>query len=174
MLGGEDPLDGLSIYESENQTEHFHIVSYGFTNLYYDEDFVGEEFSNWGFELTFRLKKTNNETDSDQIWALNLMQNLAKYVFSSGQIFDECHTIDAKGPIKIGYNTDITALLFVTDPELGIIDTPHGQVQFLQIFGLTTKEYAGLKQNPDEGKGIKLIEKIRLENPLFITDLDRS
>ncbi|QNN42608.1 suppressor of fused domain protein [Pedobacter roseus] len=173
MLGGEEPLDGLSIYESKRQTDHFHIVSYGFTNLYYDEDLAGEEFSNCGFELTFRLKKINNEKSSDQIWALNLMQNLAKYVFSSNQIFDECHTIDAKGSIRAGYNSNIKALLFVTDPELGIVETPHGQVQFLQIVGLTTKEYEDHKRNQDKNKGIELIDKIRLLNPLFITDLDR-
>lgn len=68
MLGGDEPLDGLSIYESKRQTDHFHIVSYGFTNLYYNEDFAGEEFSNCGFELTFRLKKIRNKKSSDQTW----------------------------------------------------------------------------------------------------------
>lgn len=174
MLGGEDPLDGQSIYESKKETDHFHIVSYGFTNLYYDEECAGEEFSNWGFELTFRIRKINNETASDQIWALHLMQNLAKYVFGSNQLIDEYHTIDAKGSIRVGYDSAITALIFINDPELGVIDTPHGTVQFLQIVGLTTKEYTDLKQSPKENKGMELIEKIRLENPLFITDLDRK
>src|SRR5688500_18085555 len=127
MVGGEDPLDGLSIYERKNQTNHFHIVSYGFSNLYYDEECAGQEFSNWGFELTFRIKKINNEVASDQIWALNLMQNLAKYVFNSNELLDECHTINAKGSIRVGYDSDVTALLFVNDPELGVIETPHGQ-----------------------------------------------
>jgi len=119
ILGGEDPLDGQSIYKSSNQTDHFHIVGYGLTSLYYDEDCVGEEYSNWGFELTFRIKKRNNEEPSDQIWALNLMQNLAKYVFKSETPFDECHTINANGSIRADYNSEITAILFVNDPELG-------------------------------------------------------
>jgi Suppressor of fused protein (SUFU) len=147
MLGGEDPLDGLSIYESDKQTSHFHIVSYGFSQLYYDEESAGEEFSNWGFELTFRLKKQNNENSSDQIWALNMMQSLAKYVFNNKKWFEEFHTIDAKGSIRLGYDSSVTALIFVTDPELGTIQTPHGQVQFLQIVGITSKEYEDLKQN---------------------------
>jgi hypothetical protein len=174
MVGGEDPLDGLSIYESKNQTNHFHIVSYGFTNLYYDEECAGLEFSNWGFKLTFRIKKINNEVASDQIWALNLMQNLAKYVFGSNQLIDECHTINANGSIRVGYESNITALLFLNDPELGIIETPHGQVQFLQIVGLTTKEYEDLKQNPNPNRALELIEKLRIENPLVITGLDRK
>ena len=46
MWGGEKPLDGQSIYESKNQIDHFHIVSYGFTNLYYDEEFAEQAFCN--------------------------------------------------------------------------------------------------------------------------------
>jgi hypothetical protein len=174
MVGGEDPLDGLSIYESKNQVDHFHIVSYGFTNLYYDEESAGQEFSNWGFELTFRIKKINNETAKDQIWALNLMQNLAKYVFGQNELIDEYHTINAKTSIRVDYDSEITGLVFINDPELGVIDTPHGTVQFLQIVGLTTKEYADYKQNTNDNKGTELIEKIKLKNPLFITDLDRK
>lgn len=56
MLGGEDPLDGISIYESKKQTDHLHFVTYGFSELYYNEDKLEDEFSKWGFELTFRLK----------------------------------------------------------------------------------------------------------------------
>lgn len=174
MLGGEDPLDGLSIYESDKQIDHFHIISYGFSQLYYDEESAGGEFSNWGFELTFRIKKINNEKASDQVWALSLMQNLAKYVFSSNKWFEEGHTIDANGPIRIGHDTNITALLFVADPELKTIDTPHGQVQFLQIVGLTTDEYETLKLNKSENSVKELISQLKRENPLLITDLEKS
>ena len=55
MLGGEDPLDGVSIYESKNQNDHYHFISYGMSNLYYDLEKCEEEFSHWGFEFTFRL-----------------------------------------------------------------------------------------------------------------------
>ncbi len=56
-IGGEDPIDGISIYEAYEQDEkYYHFVTYGFSNLYYDEENCEEEFSNWGFELTFRIK----------------------------------------------------------------------------------------------------------------------
>ncbi|MFB0924763.1 MAG: suppressor of fused domain protein, partial [Vicingaceae bacterium] len=32
-FGGEDPLDGLSIYYNES-TKHYHYVTYGLTELY--------------------------------------------------------------------------------------------------------------------------------------------
>lgn len=169
-LGGENPLDGLSVYESIKQTEHYHFVSYGFSELYYDEDLAGEEYSKWGFELTFRLKKVDEEIH----WAMNLIQNLAKYVFSSKKYFDEYHFIPANGPIRIDYDTDITALAFVTDPELGKIQTPNGEVIFLQLVGLTTTEYDFLKNDPDENKTEQLISELRRTNPLLITDLARK
>ena len=169
-LGGTDPLDGLSVYESAQQTDHYHFVSYGFSELYYDEEQAEEEYSKWGFELTFRLKKVDEEIH----WAMNLIQNLAKYVFSSKKYFDEYHFIPANGPIRLDYDTDITALAFVTDPELGTIQTPNGKVMFLQLVGLTTAEYDFIKNDPDENNIEQLIAELRLTNPLLITDLSRK
>ncbi|WP_113651308.1 suppressor of fused domain protein [Pedobacter namyangjuensis] len=171
MLGGEDPLDGISVYESDAQEPHYHFVSYGLSELYYDEEKAGGEFSKFGFELTFRLKKDNND---DFHWAMNLMQNLAKYVFKSGKWFEEFHFIPANGPIKLGSATDITALAFVEDPELGKIETPHGEVTFLQMIGLTTSEYDQLKQNPKIAETEMLIDRLRAQNQLLITDLNRK
>lgn len=171
-LGGEDPIDGISVYESKKQSDHFHFVTYGFSELYYDEESAGGEFSKYGFELTFRLKK---DSDNDNInWACNLLQNLAKYVFKSGKWFEEYHFIPANGPIRSGYDTDITALAFILDPELGKIETPHGEVMFLQMVGLTTAEYEILKQNPKTTETEKLILKLKTNNKLLITDLDRK
>jgi len=47
MLGGEDPLDGISIYESKEQEDHLHLISYGFSELYYNEDSAENEYSGW-------------------------------------------------------------------------------------------------------------------------------
>lgn len=171
-LGGEDPLDGISVYKSDKQAKHFHFVTYGFSELYYDEESAGSEFSKYGFELTFRLKM-NDESDNIH-WACNLLQNLAKYVFKSGKWFDEYHFIPANGPIRRDFDTEITALAFVLDPELGKIETPHGEVMFLQMVGLTTKEYEELKQNPKTTETEKLVERLKQNNELLITDLSRK
>ena len=171
-LGGKDPLDGISVYESEKQSEHFHFVTYGFSELYYNEESAGKEFSKYGFELTFRLKKDSEEGNLN--WVCNLLQNIARYVFNSGKWFEEFHFIPANGPIRLGYETDITALAFVLDPELGKIKTPHGEVQFLQMVGLTTSEYEQLRQNPKTTETEKLIEKLKQNNEFLITDLKRK
>ena len=171
-LGGEEPLDGISIYKSDKQTKHFHLVTYGFSELYYDEESVGGEYSKYGFELTFRLKMENKDDNIN--WACNLLQNLAKYVFKSGKWFEEFHFIPANGPIRSEFDTEITALAFVVDSELGKIETPHGEVMFLQMVGLTTNEYEELKQNPNTNETEKLIKKLRQNNELLITDLNRK
>lgn len=172
ILGGENPLDGISVYKSNKQSKHFHFVTYGFSELYYDEESADKEFSKYGFELTFRLKMENEDDNIN--WACNLLQNLAKYVFKSGKWFEEFHFIPANGPIRSEFYTEITALAFVLDPELGKIDTPHGEVMFLQMVGLTTSEYEELKQNPKTTETEKLIEKLKQNNKLLITDLNRK
>lgn len=170
-LGGENPLDGISVYQSKVQNDHFHFVTYGFSELYYNEESVSDGFSKFGFELTFRLKKGG---DDNIQWAMNMMQNLAKYVFNSGKWFEEFHFITAKGPIRLEYDTPLTALAFVSDPELGKISTPHGELQFLQMVGLTSAEYELLLQNPVIAETEKLIQTLRRDNALLITDLDRG
>ncbi|MFH6994514.1 suppressor of fused domain protein [Flavobacterium sp. FlaQc-48] len=171
MLGGEDPLDGISIYESKKQTDHFHFVTYGFSELYYDEEKLENEFSKWGFELTFRLKPFQDDSETPG-WPIALLQNIAKYVFSSGNWFEEFHYMPANGPIRLETETEITALLFVNDPELEKIQTPHGEVSFLQIVGITSAEYDHLKENPETAEA--LYHKLKENNPLLITDLTRK
>lgn len=168
ILGGPDPLDGTSVYDSQKQTFHRHIVSYGMSELYYAPDKADKEFSNWGFEFTMRIK--SKEGDEDPKWVVGLMNNLARYVFQSGNWFEDYHYIPANGPIKLESTTDKVGILFISDPELGNIDTPHGKVTFLQLIGITEQELERLKKSPEEGP--LLIEEIRINNPLFITDLN--
>ena len=172
-LGGADPLDGVSMYKSKNQTDHYHFVSYGMSNLYYDVDSCEKEFSGWGLEFTFRLIPFK-EDNGDPKWVVSLMQNLAKYVFSSKKWFEEYHFIPANGPINLDTETDITAIIFVEDPEMGTINTPNGNVQFLQMVGITTEEYEQLKQNPKAEESKILVNRLKKENPLLITDLKRK
>jgi hypothetical protein len=175
MVGGDDPLDGVSIYDSEKQEYHRHLVSYGMSELYYNEEAAGGEFSKWGFEFTFRLRPFDEDGD-DPIWVVNLMNNLARYVIKSGKWFEEYHVIPANGPIRLNSKAeiDIVGIAFVLDPELGKIQTPHGELAFLQMVGLTSKEMDRIKASDsvyDEVKNV--LEEIKAINPLMITDLTR-
>ncbi|MEU4426685.1 suppressor of fused domain protein [Actinoplanes sp. NPDC024001] len=166
-LGGPDPLDGISFYPRAEPQPHWHIVGYGMSELYRKESEDLDE-SGWGFEFTFRVARGAEDTEPP-IWAANLLQNLARYVFSSGNWFEPGHHMDANGPIRQDYDTAVTALAFAEDPELGAIDTPHGRVQFLQVVGLTADEYAAARQWDTAGLVALLAER----SPLLVTDLDR-
>jgi suppressor of fused-like protein len=166
VLGGPDPLDGISVYP---RPDHWHFVSYGLSALY-DMQSSGAEESGWGFELTFRLSRTADEGEPPN-WALNFLQNLARYVFNSGNPFALGHHMDLNGPISLSRpDTAIRAIAFAQDPELGTIDTPNGQVRFLQVVGLTLDEYAVIER----WDARRLLEILAARLPLSITDLERA
>ena len=115
-LGGKDPLDGVEVWESRSKMPHWHYVTYGFSEL--DGKECGDpDNSGYGFELTFRLKK--GEETEPPVWPMNLLENLARYVFSAGNGFAPGHYIDCNGPIALEEETALTALAFRKDPELG-------------------------------------------------------
>lgn len=170
-LGGEDPLWAINYYTSNKQQRHFHYVTLGFTNLFYDEGFAEDETNGFGFELTFRHLPVKGDTDKPN-WAANFLTNLSKYVFRTQNGFDDFHYMSANGPIRLDTKTNITAMTFFTDPEMKEIDTPHGHVKFLQVFGITTEEYNDLRNEKYTVED--LINKHRQTNPLLITDLSRG
>ena len=170
-LGGEDPLWAVECFINQKQQQHFHYVTLGFTNLWYDEEFAEDEDNKFGFEITFRYVPVKGEIEKP-IWPSNFLQNIAKYVFKSGKGFDDYHYMSANGPIKVGYETEITAFVFFIDPEFGAIDTPHGNLKFLQLYGITSQEYNDIREKKYTAK--ELVEKHREANPLLITDLDRK
>ncbi len=171
MLGGPDPLDGISAYECrDGGREHLHFVTYGYTSLYYDEDAAGGDFSRFGFEMTFRLASALPPA-SEPIWVCNLLQNLARYVFETGKWFANYHWIPANGPIHLDSDTEIVGLAFVDDRKLEPVDSPHGRVEFIQAFGLTQNEIDALKAKTHTCA--EVVARHLANNPLLITDLAR-
>ena len=173
MAGGSDPIDGISIYDSNRQIFHRHLVSYGMSELYFNEDKAGGEFSKWGFEFTFRLVPFKDD-EGDPGWAMHVMNNLARYVYSSGRWFEENQFIPANGPVLLNTETDITGFITVLDPELGRMQTPHGEVSFIQLVGITSAELEHLSKNATTEEVEKLIAGLQTNNPLLITDLERK
>ena len=170
-LGGEDPLNGVSIYQTKHADGHKHYVTYGFSALFYDEEAVGADYSKYGFELTFRLKPFKDDAEFAQ-WPIYMLQNIAKYVFKSGNYFEPNHYMPANGPIRLETETAITAFAFDLDSELGEIETPHGKLQFLQVVGITQTEYEAIKASG--GTAEDLINALKQNNPLLVTDLTRT
>ncbi|MCP2337796.1 suppressor of fused domain protein [Actinomadura rupiterrae] len=185
-LGGPDPLDGVSAYPRDG---HWHYVSYGMSELYEKESDNPDE-SGWGFEFTFRLARPDaavaesgedgesgeggesgaDGEDEPPVWPVNLMQNLARYVYSSGNWFAPGHHMNANGPLALDREEcTLTALMFAEDPELGTIDTPNGRLQFLQLVGLTPDEYEAART----WNSASLTELFASRLPLLVSDITR-
>ena len=140
--------------------------------MYKRQESVGGDFSKFGFEMTFRLA-SNLPPKSDPIWVVNFLQNIARYVFESGKHFGQYHWLPANGPIRSDSNTDIVGIGFDYDTVLpSSVETPHGQVEFIQGFGLVQSEVNSLM---DKTRTVKeILDSHRQSNPLLVTDLARQ
>ena len=168
MFGGEEFLDGFSIYDSGKGYQH--IVTFGMSELYANEDSFGEEYSKWGYEMTMKLKAEKHE---DCLWALDMLSNIARYTFHSENYYEPAECVPVNGtPIHIGTTSKITALITVMDTTALAQDTVNGRVEFIQFVGITESELDAIKK--DIGNIKVLIELMRKDNPNFITDMDRE
>ncbi|MDR3065039.1 MAG: suppressor of fused domain protein [Comamonas sp.] len=171
-LGGDEPLDGVSVYRSEQGVPHWHYVSYGFSDLYGDlddsYDIAPGKPSGYGFELSFRLVRGVAEQEAPS-WPVNFLQNIARYVFRTGNVLAPGHWMTANGPIKADADTLLTEMGFVQDPELPAMHTPYGDLMFLQLVGLTSDELREVRRWNVQGA----LQSLQNYMPLWITDLAR-
>lgn len=164
MFGGNQFLDGYSVYISDKG--YMHIVTYGMTVLYVDENAFGGEWNGWGYEMTVKIKGTDPECC---MWAINLMANLARYTYVKKQPFAPMQRISGGGCALDGSDSAITALLIVPDTEANTLDTVYGQTEFLQLVGITEHDYQALRTEPR--RVTELVERMKAENPDFVTDM---
>ncbi|WP_436772730.1 suppressor of fused domain protein [Yinghuangia sp. YIM S09857] len=145
-LGGPDPLDGISLYRRKEPVPHWHLVGFGMSELY-GKDSDEPEVSGYGFEFSVRVADHGDDDSDDGVpmWAAVLLQVLARYVVGN-RPFAPGHTIHvAPGTFGADTATELAALAFAVDPDLGVIDTPHGSVTFLEVTALTEDEYAAAR-----------------------------
>ena len=166
-LGGEAPLEGVSVYASDRNTPHWHAVSYGMSELF-EKTSKDKRTSGFGFEFTLRLARGKERMAPR--WPAGAFQALAGYVLSSGRVFDAGHRMNTGHPLGPGGRSRLTCIAFLEDPELGTRRTPHGRVRFLQIVGLTADELEAMKATSTE----KVLRVMARTNPLLVTDLRRT
>lgn len=167
-LGGPDPIGDISVYKRLGPVPHWHFITYGFTELF-DKKSENKDVSGWGFELTMRVK-TEPDAEEPPVWTVNFLQNLARYVFDTGNAFANGDYKNAKGPIAAATDTLIRSVVFTHDPELPPIETPNGRVEFLQVVGITDDEELAITQ----WRSLKVLEIFREYLPFLVTDLDRT
>jgi hypothetical protein len=166
MLSGDGLINGISAYRAEDPA-HWHLVTYGFSELYAKES-DDPDVSGWGFELTMRLPRPEGEAQP-ATYAVNFLFNLGRYVRRSRNPLGPGHAMDLNGPICLGAETALRAAAFTTDPQLGQIRTPNGAVRFIQVVGVTLDEYHAC----GDWQASAVLEILSESEPLLITDLAR-
>ncbi len=166
LFSSDGLIWGISAYRADGPP-HWHLVTYGFSELYAKES-DDPAVSGWGFELTMRLPRGADD-EQPPAYAVNFLFNLGRYVRRSGNPLGSGHAMDLNGPICIGSDTALRAVAFTTDPQLGEIDTPNGSVEFVQAVGVTLDEYDAC----GDWHTARVLEVLRESNPLLLTDLAR-
>ena len=123
-LGGDSPLQGISIYEGE---DYWHFVTYGLSELYEKDHYEDEEAELKGI--------------------CNILQTIAKLTFVNGEIFrpyEYIYTGQTQG-IDIKMLSNITGFITIPDTDVAPISTPNGYVEFVEFIGATNNELIALK-----------------------------
>lgn len=165
-LGGNDPLDGISIFDGG---EYYHFVTFGLSELY-EKETNDPDYSGFGFEFTIKLKKSCVEDEEGELRCMaGILQALARISYKEGDIFapeEYIYTGQTAG-MDVEQKSAITGFITKED-ELGEIMTPNGKLQFVQLIGATDAE---LKMLVDKKMTVaELAKKIGTD----LTDYDRK
>lgn len=140
-LGGPDPLDGASVYDGG---DYWHFVTFGLSELY-DKESEDKEYSGYGMEFTFKLKKGCYSAENEEneiLCIIGNLQNIAKVTFNNGELFlpnEYVYTGQTEG-IDLCQKSKLTGFITMTDPSVNTLETPNGKVEFVEFIGVTDSE----------------------------------
>ena len=144
-LGGNDPLKGISIYDSG---DYWHFITYGLSELYEKESAI-KDVSGYGMELTFKLKKDNYENEENEIKCIcGILQSIARITFTKGEVFNSYEYLYTGQTEGIDYNrkSNITGFITVPDDKFHEINTQNGKVNFVEFIGVTDNELKAIQK----------------------------
>lgn len=167
VLGGNDPLDGISVYDGGN---YWHFITYGLSELY-EKESDDKEISGYGMEFTFKLKKGSYENEEGEIKCIcGILQAIARITFTKGEIFrayEYLYTGQTEG-IDTKMQSDITGFITIPSPDFQTIDTPNGRLAFIEFIGVTNSELLAIQNQEFDVK--QLYQKLGSD----ITDYNRK
>ena len=166
-LGGNDPLDGISIYDGG---DYWHFVTYGLSELY-EKESENKEISGFGMEFTLKLKKGSYQDEEAELKGIcGILQTIARLTFTEGETFypyEYLYTGQTTG-IDTQMQSNITGFITIPDYDLKTINTPNGSVSFVEFIGVTNNELLAI-QNKEIGVK-ELYEKLGND----VTDYNRD
>lgn len=196
-LGGQDPLDYISMFNSPGDPlkgipPHWHYVSFGLSDLHGDGRVHAKENENsetyvrsgMGFELTFRLQKTENELKEEKenpgkpqrppTWPANLLQAIARYCFQTGNSLCIGDNIPWRKSLDDKSNSRLQNILIAQDAQLSTLETPFGMVDFCQMVGVTDEELEQASRWNGRGVLNYLRQDIKTGGEWLVTNMERT
>lgn len=165
-LGGNEPLDGVSIYDAG---DYWHFVTYGLSELY-EKETDDLNYSGYGMEFTLKLKKGNYDEEKEIKNIVGILQTIARITFTKGELFlplEYLYTGQTNGMDSLK-KSNITGFITISDTQFKTISTPNGKVEFVEFIGCTDNELKAVKNK--EIKVEELYQKLGSD----ITDYNRK
>jgi suppressor of fused-like protein len=166
-VGQAPSIAELAIYPSPQGRAHWHYVAYGLSAIGPEQP-GGPALSGFGFELTFRLAR-GTETSAPR-WPVDMLSALADHVQASGGRFSPGHVKRLDASALPAPDSPLDHVLFVSDPELGPIDTVNGRMDFVQAVLITSAEAERAARRSGEQLAAELVKTM----PLFVSDVSRA
>lgn len=170
-LESASPLPAITVWQTK-APEGWLYVTYGLSELF-DKSSDDPSISGFGFELTLRIPMPPGQNGGSRppLWPLRLLQGLGRHVLATHSGFDSGHSLDLGAPI-VPPNSDgpdeceLSGLVCLPDPLLGKIETVHGSLLFLRLFGVTAAELSILSEL-ELGHLVACIAEL---SPMAVTD----
>jgi hypothetical protein len=168
--GGEDPLEKVRAYLCIDEAPHWHYVTSGLADPGKVEAAPGATSSGLGYELTFRLARTADETEAP-VWPVHALQELGWGILKARMKLGTGHYVRRRTVITGGNPpTVLQGYYLIADPQLPDISSRTGSISFLELIGITEDELLQCEAGEPDALEAELIAR----SPLGITDIART
>lgn len=155
-------LHGISAYRA---ADHWHLVTFGLTDLVRKTEGDPPTMSGFGHELTLTTPATDRPPD----WGFDILMAVARTCVTHGRPFHPGARL-APGAALDGRSSALVAIGLRLDPWARPTAFPFGKYQFLHAVGITDVEYR-LMQRADT---LMVLDRLAVRDPLLRTDPARG
>lgn len=156
--------DGIYCYYNK-KGDYWHFITHKLSELY-GMLWDGPKLSGVGFELTMRVKSSEKSPPN---WAVEFLQGLSGYAYSSGNFMANGHVVSINDLIELS-GESIKAIGICYDLDLKPVNISEGCREFLQVFGLNVDEQLAM-QSWDSNKVMSIFKK---HSPYLLTQTNRK
>ncbi|WP_033378091.1 suppressor of fused domain protein [Corynebacterium lubricantis] len=127
---GDAPVLSFRSPENSEIEPHYFYTTFGISRVHSGTPIAGTQT-----ELTIRVAA---DEPLPPAWPAMLLNRVATYLDSTGNDLEPGHHMDFGVPLID--DSTLSALIFINDPALGIVETKTGPVRFTYAIGITARD----------------------------------